>query len=156
MHPGIRPFRFVLTLLLASAVPFCCCDFRTVLSGCTSCGSSTQMAIDGSLHPEAAAATTSGDHEHCHGHSPRKDDHSPPPGKEPAKDSCACGKNSAKMLMVEKSAVEFSPPVVIAVLHWPLLTDIRPADLFRVSDRGHRAVLHPQTSLLRLHCALTV
>ncbi len=154
------PFRCVLTLLLALAVPFCCCDFRSLLSGCTSCD---EVAPQGgqtvAVHSAAEAAHDHASHNHCHGHAPKGDDHDgSTPGKAPRKEQhdCSCGKNTGKMLTVEKSTLELPTPVVVATLDWSAITDLRPLDPFKGREVEKRVVERPQTSLLRMHCALIV
>ena len=151
------PFRFVLTLLLALAVPFCCCDFRSLLTGCVSCDAEAPVKT------ETVAVLAGGhdhaSHSHCHGHSPKGEDHNgSTPGKAPEKDKhdCSCGKNTGKMLTVEKSTLELPAPVVVAILDWSLLTDLAPLDPFKGREVEKRVVERPQTSLLRMHCALIV
>lgn len=60
------------------------------------------------------------------------------------------------MLSVEKSTVQLSVPVVVAVLDWTLASDLLPPAQFRAHERQVRAVERPPTSLLRMHCALIV
>lgn len=152
------PFRFVLTLMLALAVPFCCCDFRSLLTGCYSCDTATdarQVATHSGVEAELGHAT----HSHCHGHSSKGDDHhGSTPGKAPEKDQhdCSCGKNTGKMLTVAKSTLELPAPVLVAILDWSGSSDLRPLDPFRGRDAEKRVVERPQTSLLRMHCALIV
>lgn len=152
------PFRFALTLLLALAIPFCCCDFRTLLGGCGSCEAA------GIADPQTAAVPSHEDeghvaHSHCHGHAPKGDDHGrSEPGKAPSKDrhDCTCGKNTGKMLAVEKSPVELPAPVIVAILDWSGVSDCRPYAAFRGHHVEQRAVDQPATTLLRMHCALIV
>lgn len=148
------PFRFVLTLLLALAVPFCCCDLRSLLSGCASC--------DGSTGGDTRAIATDdglSTHSHCHGHSPKGDEQDgSTPAEAPEKDQhdCSCGKNTGKMLTVAKTTLELPAPVVVAILDWFVMSDLRPLDPFKGREPEQRAVKRLQTSLLRMHCALIV
>jgi hypothetical protein len=159
LHRG-SPFRLLVTVLLAVAVPFCCCDFRSLLSGCTSCeaatpGSSQTVAV----HSDADAGHDHATHSHCHGHAPTGDDQDgSTPGKAPEKDQhdCSCGKNTGKMLTVEKSTLELPAPVIVAILDWSRMSDLRPLDPFKGCEIENRVAERPQTSLLRLHCALIV
>lgn len=154
------PFRFVLTLLLALAVPFCCCDLRSLLSGCASCDTSTGGDTRTvAVHDDSEAHDTPATHSHCHGHSPKGDEQDgSTPAEAPEKDQhdCSCGKNTGKMLTVQKSTVELPVPVVIAVLAWAQPVDQVPLALIRGHERDQRVVQRPQTSLLRQHCALIV
>lgn len=150
----------MVTLLLAAAVPFCCCDFRSILSGCASCGGQEQTESDAAVNTETDGS------EHCHGMghehaagrgSHGNTDHCPAPGSpKNDKHDCNCGKSDGKMLSVQKFTIDFSVPVVIAVLDWKLAADVLPASAFRIQDRYSSGVQRPPTSLLRQHCALTV
>ncbi|MFN7022052.1 MAG: hypothetical protein ACK4WH_12095 [Phycisphaerales bacterium] len=148
------PFRLLVTVLLAVAVPFCCCDFRSLLGGCHSCEEATP----------ATSQTAEAGHDHAdridnHGHSPTGDDHHrSDPGNAPEQDQhdCTCGNNTGTMLTVEKSTLELPTPVLVAIPEWSALTDLRPLDLFKGPEVEMRVVERPQTSLLRMHCALIV
>lgn len=154
------PFRFALTLLLAVAVPFCCCDLRSLLSGCSSCDASTGgHTRTVAAHNDLAADDGLSTHSHCHGHSPKGDEQGgSTPAEAPEKDQhdCSCGKNTGKMLTVAKTTLELPAPVVIAVLDWTLCADVLPPALLRGLDREMWVIERPQTSLLRQHCALIV
>jgi len=152
------PFRFALTMLLAFVVPFCCCDFSILLVGCTSCDAATH----GKSQVVAAQAGAERDHGHahgnCRGHSSQGDSDEPAPGTTPEKDQddCTCGQNTGKMLTVEKSTLDLPAPVVVAILDWSGLSDLRPLDPFKGREIEKRVVERRQTSLLRMHCALIV
>lgn len=151
------PFRCMLTLLLALAVPFCCCDFRSLLTGCVSCDAAPPETVKTVAVSEGGHDHAS--HSHCHGHSPKGDDHDgSTPGKAPDQDKhdCSCGKNTGKMLTVEKTTLELPTPVVVATLDWSAITDLRPLDPFKGWEVEKRVVERPQTTLLRMHCALIV
>ncbi|MCC6322971.1 MAG: hypothetical protein IT438_16225 [Phycisphaerales bacterium] len=150
------PIRFVLTLLLALAVPFCCCDLRSLLAGCVSVGAKSEsrpVAADRGEGTEQGHAT------HCRCHSSATDPHhGSTPEKGPGEDQhdCPCGKNTGKMLTVAQATFDLPAPVAVAILDWSGSTDLRPPASFRVRDIEQRAVGRPQTSLLRMHCALVV
>lgn len=154
------PFRFVLTLFLMLAVPFCCCDVRSLLSGCGSC----EVASLAAPKPTATSSHVDSDdghttHSRCHGHTSKGDDHDrSAPGNAPKKDQhdCSCGKTTGKMLTVEKSTFELSAPVVVAVLEWSGWSNFRAFDAFRGHHVEQRVVDRPATTLLRMHCALIV
>lgn len=154
------PFRFVLTLLLAVAVPFCCCDLRSLLSGCAACDASTGADTRTvAVHDDSETRDTPATHTHCHGHSPKGDEQDgSTPANAPANDQhdCSCGKTTGKMLTVAKTTLELPAPVVVAVLDWFVMSDLRPLDPFKGRDAEQRAVKRLQTSLLRMHCALIV
>ena len=154
------PFRFVLTLLLASAVPFCCCDFRSLLSGCISCEPATPWNTrsvvadsDSGAGPDGAADS------HCHGQAPKGGERSrSTPGEAPEErqHDCSCDKNSGRMLTVEKSTLELPLPAIDALLAWSGVSDPRPLDPFRGHGVEQRVLVRPQSTLLRMHCALIV
>lgn len=155
------PFRFLLTVLLAVTVPFCCCDFHSVLSACAACESpatgreahtQTHDHADGAGHQHASTHHQKGDQD-----TPGDDHHGTiPDGPNHEKHDCTCDSSSGTMLSVEKSTVELPALVVVAVIDWVPLADLVPDALFRVHEREQRAVQRPPTSLLRLHCALIV
>ncbi|MBN8646022.1 MAG: hypothetical protein J0L61_12370 [Planctomycetes bacterium] len=155
------PFRLLVTVLLAVAVPFCCCNFHSWFSGCIPCQappSDRQGETLAHVHADGSSHDHSSHHEHQDGPASNNgDDHAPKPCS-PGNDKhdCDCGKNSGMMLTVDKSTVELPAPVVIAVLDWTLSVDVLPTALFRGLDREQRVVERPQTSLLSLHCALIV
>lgn len=153
------PFRFALTLLLALVVPFCCCDFSALLVGCTSCDAATHansrtIAAHANAEPDHGHAA----HGHCRGHTPQGGTDEPGPGTTPEKDhdDCTCGQNTGKMLTVEKSTLDLPTPMVVAILDWSELSDLRPLDPFKGWEVEKRVVERPQTTLLRMHCALIV
>ncbi len=60
------------------------------------------------------------------------------------------------MLTVEKPAVDAAAPAMVAVLDWPALIDLSTSAPLKFREVGPRAIERPQTSLLRMHCALIV
>lgn len=156
------PTRLLVTLLLVVAVPFCCCDFRSFLSGCASCGAEgpatghdevvAHVDADGAAHDHAAC------HQHATGHAPENADNHAPLPCGPGNDThdCNCGKNDGKMLTVQKPTVELPTSVIVAVLDWTLTADLAPRAISRMPYRDISAVARPPTSLLRMHCALIV
>ncbi|MGD9691358.1 MAG: hypothetical protein AB7G17_00785 [Phycisphaerales bacterium] len=149
------PFRFVLTLLLALVVPFCCCNFRSLLTACVSCEAAT------AAQPVAIDYANEAEHGHAiHGHSPGGNDHHGPttPGNAPEHDEhdCQCDKSVGTMLTDAKLAVELPASMLVAVLDWTSTTDLCSLAPFKGRDIEKRAVERPQTSLLRMHCALIV
>lgn len=160
LHHG-NPFRLFVTLLLVVAVPFCCCDFRTLLNGRASCraasgtdGDETVSLVEsiGTAHDDGAS------HQHATGHDAENgENHSPTPcGPGHDKHDCICGKNDGKMQTVHKSTVELPTPVVVAVLDWTLAADLIPRATSPVPYREMSASNRLPTSLLGMHCALIV
>lgn len=160
LHRG-SPCRHLVTVLLAVAVPFCCCNFHSWSSACAPCQT---PAFD--RNSEALAHVHSGrtnhDHSSRHEHqdgptSNDGGDHgSKPCAPGDDKHDCDCGKDGGMMLAVQKSTVELPAPVVIAVLDWVQPACVLPPAPFRGLDREQRGIERQQTSLLRLHCALIV
>lgn len=155
------PFRLLVTVLLAVAVPFCCCDFQALISGCASCEApARQMDAEAvaHVHDDGAAHHHAAHHEHAanHGTDTNGDHGTTPCGPGDEEHDCNCGKTEGKMLTVQKSTLELPAPVVVAVLDWAQPADQVSLALFWGHDRDLRVVQRPQTTLLRLHCALIV
>lgn len=153
----LRP---IITILLAVTLPLCCCNFRLLLGGPVACHA---VADD-----SARAAPLDEQRHDCCGSSGLSQESGAPdqapsdqeePGKSPAppESSCNCGKSN----MVSSSHEEPGPqPSEIVIGAVP------PAEMARAAwDRSMEAarpamirngVLRPATSLLRLHCALSV
>jgi len=156
------PFRLFVALLLAVAVPFCCCNFHSWLSVCVPCEAGKHTAAvepvthshaDGSAHDHESAhhadhATSSPGHDPaapvspcCPGHD---DDH-----------ECTCGKQHT-LMTVAKKTVELPAPVLVAILPLPVDIDAEASSPFRARVRDLCGVPRPAATLLRLHCALIV
>ena len=156
------PFRLLVTLLLVVAVPFCCCDFRSLLGGCASCGAERPATAHDEMVAHARADGSAHEHGACHQHATghtreNADNHTPLPcGPGNDKHNCNCGKNDGKMLTVQKPTVELPASVVVAVLDWTMAADLVPLAVSRMPIRDISAVARPPTSLLRMHCALIV
>ena len=162
------PFRFVLTIVLAMAIPFCCCKLNAFLVACSDCETSTDSLL--------VTGASSFNHTHvnisCHQSelNPHQvvlkltntnNEHSKPPNgtehnNKHGDGNCACGNHDSKMLTAIKSSVEFSTPVLIAVLPWQELSPLTLDLPTRVQFHHDWAQIRPPTSLLRLHCALIV
>lgn len=150
MRDRDSPFRAFVSLLLAVTVPFCCCSFRPWMVDGSTCHDGSS-GVPAGLTSERAAPS-------CHCGIQGKaveDDASPPtaPRQPGTRDhSCTCAKHYTGM---EKSEIEFAPAVLLAIL---------PAFEFELCDApveaaalpSRRVPPRPQTSLLRLHCALVV
>jgi len=151
--------RLLVTVLLAVAVPFCCCDFHSLLSGCASCEAPARQ-IDAEavahVHDDGAGHHHAAHHEHSADPVTDGDQGTTPCGPGDEKHDCNCGKTDGMMLTVQKSTVELPAPVVVAVLAWAQPVDQVPLALIRGHERDQRVVQRPQTSLLRQHCALIV
>ncbi|MDP1663458.1 MAG: hypothetical protein Q8L55_16225 [Phycisphaerales bacterium] len=159
LHRG-STFRLFVTLLLAVAVPFCCCNFHSWLSVCVPC--------EAAEHP-AAIETVAHHHEHATAHDHDSDHHadrttsstdgnetSPSPcGPGHDDDDCTCGKQNT-LLTVAKPTLEFPTPVLVAILSFPTIADSWASTPFRSVGRDLWVASRPPTTLLLLHCALIV
>lgn len=152
------PFRVLLTALLVAAVPLCCCSFRSWLGGLGGLGGGMGGCHAGAVAVVAAAAA-GGQEASCCGHAGDAAGGADRSGSEPTApadgpdEPCSCGKqytsSESKVLTVD-SVAPAAASVFIAVAHdqsFPAL-NLRP-----VRDT---AIVRPQASLLRLHCALIV
>lgn len=149
-------FRTCLSLLLAVVVPFCCCNFQSLLTACEACVPACSghdghaAAANGHAHNNHEDADESGersDSETRHHHdTPSDGDHQ----------DCTCGKHEAKMLSGEKPTIELPTAVLVAILNWVAIPSSA-AEPSRPFTNGEIwAAVRPPTSLLRLHCALIV
>jgi len=152
------PFRLLVTLLLAVAVPFCCCNFHSWLSACAPCEAASHVT-ETKLAVHSHAAGVGHDHDADHHAESAKT----PEGNIPASPcerghddgDCACSKQST-YLTVAKPTLEFPTPIVVAVLSFPAITETWASLPSWTTERDSRAFARPPTSLLRLHCALIV
>jgi len=158
--------RFLITLVLAVTVPFCCCKLAALFSACGGCqGSAETLTV---LGDQKSVGHAHGDGSRAH-HvakpmygfgklASNEGDHSPTtcgPGSQDRGD-CACGKHDTKMLAEVKPSAEVSAPVLLAVSAWPALTPPGLDFPTCVQSRLDWTQNRPPTSLLRLHCALIV
>lgn len=161
MLSRLNPIRLIATVVLALAVTCCCCDFRAVLGGCDSCGSDVRPAAnDDGGQGDVGANSGEGAHSHCRGQAPDDEDERPAtPHEHPANhnhEDCACGKSSGKILSIEKTMVEPTQSVVVAVLDWSGASEVSRCDPGLGRERERRGAEQPPTTLLSMHCALTV
>lgn len=145
-------FRSVIALVLAAWMPFCCCSLRGLLNACASCDShdsSDSVRVVHAHSPEHGPA--------CHGEhhddgsipadSDRPDDHDGAP--------CACGKHRVAAIGAEKISIELPAHALVCALpEWEVRSD--PSCRAPAIDHADFALHKPVTTLLRLHCALTV
>ncbi len=159
MRHRSSPIRLLGTLLLVVAVPFCCCNFHSMLTTCSSCQAAPVAKEVEASHGRSHDADHDHavPHQHATGHTQGGSGESPAPcGPGDEKHKCNCEKNDGKMLTVQKSTVELPTPVIVAVLDWSMAVDLLPSAAIRVQYRGNLAIARPPTSLLRQHCALIV
>jgi hypothetical protein len=140
------------TLLVAVAVPFCCCSFRSWLGAQATCHRGVPLV--------ASAAAPNDELPPCHRHlkgvaTVEKDDTDPATPEVPRGDPdgpCTCGKH---YIGAEPISIDFTASPLIAVL--PVGAPDLTTTAFAVRAAPHGLVPpRPQTSLLRLHCALLV
>ncbi len=151
--------RTLIALLLACAVPFCCCNLRMLIAGL-----SCQAGALPQYKPGGARLLATADHMEatlacCHGRSASNVTHSDSNSEDTPTDDpqdCSCGNAGGKMLAVEKSNVEVPVQVIVAVIDWSHRPQPRPHDLTGGRWRVPEAVPRPLTSLVRMHCALIV
>lgn len=152
------PFRLLVTLLLAVAVPFCCCNFHSWLSDCAPCETASH-ATGTTLAVHSHAAGVGHDHDADHHADSAKTPHGDTPASpcERGHDEgdCTCSKQST-YLTVAKPTLEFPTPVLVAVLSFPAITDTWASLPSWTKEPDSWAFARPPTSLLRLHCALIV
>jgi hypothetical protein len=148
--------RTYISLLLAVVVPFCCCNFHSLLTACEAC-----VPACAGHHGQTAPANGHEQHDHQHGggsdgrsDSGTRHHHDGPSDGDPQ--DCTCGKHEAKMLSGEKPTIELPTAVLVAILSWVAVppSAAEPSRLF--SNGEIWASARPATSLLRLHCALIV
>ncbi|KAA0216293.1 MAG: hypothetical protein DYG94_05320 [Leptolyngbya sp. PLA3] len=151
--------RNLIAVFVAVMVPFCCCNLRGLLGAGPSCegrsASTASSVTSGSAAPldhreathSCCQATSSGDDEHA-GSAPKRG---------PADErGCTCDKSGGKMLSGEQIGLEIPPQVAIAVIEWLPFAELRPIETCGVREPASQAVERPQTSLVRMHCALIV
>lgn len=150
------PFRVFVSLLLAVTIPLCCCSFRSWLGGQSGCHGGRSLVESAAAPNDALPAC----HRHAQAKGPGEDGTDTSPGSpggptEEPDGPCTCGKHYTGTSGIEKPGADLSPPVLVAVL--PIVApDLTGAALaVRTARHGH-VPLRPQTSLLRLHCALVV
>ena len=153
-------FRNFIAILLVVAIPFCCCDFRSLLGGSLSCQADSllkhRLAGD-----RLSSAVEHGRETHacCHGKSLNHEGTpGPKPGNGPADEpqDCSCDKSGGKMLSVEKPSIHAPAQVVVAILDWCTRPELGAPNLASGREPLHLAVQRPLTSLVRMHCALIV
>lgn len=136
-------------------MPLCCCTFRS-LGGCCSAVSERLNPA----HPETVGDGSEDEHSHCHGGHKHSD---APSGTEPCapghgdSNKCACGKSLTKMGVIGKPVLEIPAPSLVAILPWPTVptAELMPSQFASISA-AQPLFLPRATTLLRLHCALTV
>lgn len=147
------PFRALVSLLLAVAIPFCCCNFKSWLGGQAGCHGERISVASGESPPachrcDSPAEAPNSDGADSQPRAPGEPTHEP-------ESSCACGKHYTSQSGVEKPGVEVSPPILVAVLPETVPQLAGAVFATRALRYGH-AAQRPQTALLRLHCALMV
>jgi hypothetical protein len=149
-------FRTCLSLLLAVVVPFCCCNFHSLLTACEAC---VPACAGHESRTEAANGHDDNDHEHLHASGARPGSETRHHHGEPSDgdtQDCTCGKHEAKMLSGEKPTIELPTAGLVAILNWVAVPSSVAEQSRPFSNGEVWASARPPTSLLRLHCALIV
>lgn len=150
LHSGTS--RVLLALYLAFGVPLCCCGI-SVAAACCSPASPPDTTVSRSASDHAHDGHHH-DHGHHHGDQAPRDDQAPnptPPCDDD--DSCNCGCDTVELLLV-KTWITIDNPVLAG-------TPVRRMSPATTAYRsGVRPLVigasSPPTSLLRMHCALTI
>lgn len=153
-------FRSLVAIVLMVAIPFCCCNFRSLFTGDLECR--TAFASEAGLL--RASPSPAEDHRPptqgcCHGKSVTTNGTADSePTNEPSDQprDCSCDKTGGKMLSVEKPAVELPAQVLVAVFEWAEWPELRLVDPVIGRVLLSHAVHRPLNSLVRMHCALIV
>ena len=131
---GHGPLRTFLTLLLAAALPLCCCSVEA-LARATPCGGRAGDAVPA-----------------CHA-DPRSGHDDPAPGP----DDCDCGSQKRAMTGCEGPAIDAPDAAPTAIMEWSEAAwTIGVPRLCAYARREGEAPSRAPTSLLRQHCALMV
>jgi len=148
------PLRVFVTVLLMVSMPLCCCTFRSLGRCCSTVGERQTP-----VHAETAGDGSEDEHAHCHGGHAHSD---APSGTEPCApghgdgNTCACGKSLTKMGVIGKPVIEIPAPALVAILPWPTTPSVESMPSQPANILAARPLVPPATTLLRLHCALTV
>lgn len=149
-------FRTFVALLLVVVVPFCCCNFHSLLTACEAC---VPACAGHESRTAAANGHDDNDHEHLHASGARPGSETRHHHGEPSDgdtQDCTCGKHEAKMLSGEKPTIELPTTVLVAILNWTTVAWAAPEPSLTFVSGEVWACARPPTSLLRMHCALTV
>jgi len=146
------PFRALVSVLLAAWMPFCCCSLRSLISACESCGGHQPVVVAAAAHAQTLAPANQ--HPGCHqqGDEPAPDSQ-PRPGHDD--EQCTCGKARLATTDLFKSSIDFPMASVLYVLP-PWSTDAVTPRVVAHHSRENRADSRPDSTLLRLHCALII
>lgn len=153
-------FRGFVAIVLMVAIPFCCCNFRSLFTGDLECR--TASVLEAGLlrgSPSPAEDHRPPAHGCCHGKSVTTNGTTDSePTNEPSDQprDCSCDKSGGKMLSVEKPSLETPAQVVVAVLEWAQWSELSPLNPVGGRETLRRTVHRPLTSLVRMHCALVV
>lgn len=153
-------YRNIVAILWVVAIPFCCCNLRTLLAG-DMARRAASYSDDGPVLAMTSPTEDQGPRARscCQDNSATKSgaSHSGPQN-DPSDQQrdCSCDKSGGKMLSVEKSALELPAQVVVAALEWAPRPELRHPDPVRGHVEFPPADHRSLTSLVRMHCALIV
>jgi len=144
-------FRSVVALVLAAWMPFCCCTFTGVLNVCKACG--PHEPVEPVAQATPARSSTHGCHHGHHDQETTPADSDRPSHHEDG--PCMCGKDTLATIGGEPISIDFPAFLLVCVLpDWEVAWDA--PTLGATMDRADLALHKPPTTLLRLHCALTI
>ncbi len=142
-HAG--PFRTILTLLLALVMPLCCCNLQRWMGACEAAsapipaGAAHARCPECSPSQDAPASTTS-------------------QGRQPPQphEHCACSIHEGQVLPGGATVLDIPAPVMVAIMEVPATLPILGEGRLPHASCVHGVVYRPTSTLLRLHCALSV
>ncbi|MCA9285227.1 MAG: hypothetical protein KDA22_08445 [Phycisphaerales bacterium] len=148
------PLRWLLTLLLAGCMPFCCCNLHRVLGDRQT--------------PEARVLLGAGDDDHghaddrggtgcCHGGRSCAADEGHDGGAPPGHDNAPCPCDQNKVTALDALSAGMPVPALSLVGTLPRWEVVAwSSEYATVRAPAARSLPRPPTSLLRQHCALIV
>lgn len=149
-----QPSRMVLTLLLAVWTPFCCCSFHVLANACSAREAGRDSAP---AHAESSGVDPSHGRACCHASHGQDDSASSLPDRPTQQDNqpCMCGKDKMATFGSEPVDLEIPAIVLVCVLpDWEFPAFLQSHAFW--PNHADFALHRPATSLLRMHCALTV
>lgn len=150
----IRPTAFlprwiVAVVVLTMALPICCCNGNLLLRALNLAGPQAEQA--NRLAPSSGQSRCDHEDHHCCG-SPKNGESAPHDKQEP----CRCGQHDVvKKLPEQGTAIAFAP-ATFALYEVASVDAAFPSGPESGSPNTPKSVPRPPTSLLRLHCALTI
>jgi hypothetical protein len=144
------PFRLFITMLLVVSMPLCCCSLRAVIRLGPRCSASIAEHAGRTIDDSGSCC------HRAHDHDDASSEPTPSKPKHSQGDQCACGKGLG---FVGKPSVKIPALTIMsmmAIMPLPALPLSNPVLAPVATNSAHELLIMPITSLLRLHCALTV